>query len=676
MAAPARETSGATTCLIARYVRDHAGQEGLARVHARSRVQAPIEALEDERRWFTYEDKIALFEAAAVVLDDPEVTRRMGESVLKFQVGAGLRVLLRTLGSPRVVLSNIAKANSKFSTVAKMEAIELGRTDAVVRYQLSPDKAPHRLDCLYNQGLLSVVGPLFGLPLLAIEHRECQVLGAPSCIYRVHWPRRHLRRRHEREANLIERSAGLAAQLHAFQSTAADLVSADDISEVLERIVARAGVAVSAPRYLLAVRDTGGRLLVRSDGFASPADEERVAGQLLAGRDMGDRALVQKVASTRRDYGVIAAFYDSDSFFDYERGLLEAYARHAAAALDMVGALDEARRRSAETAALLGLATALAELATPEQMAQQVAEAMRSVMAAQATIVAIIEDDRLTIRGITGAPNGVTETLTGTEIEAGVDEPMLAWLASGEPRLVHADTDSPIGRTMLSTLGIDSLLLVPIHRRGELLGATGAGFVGTAPDAAGLLSLSIAVAEHAAIALDNANLLARLSQQALYDDLTGAASPSHFEEEGQRALARAVRDHSDISMMFVDLDCFKEINDKFGHPVGNQVLRQVALRLRSQLRIGDTVGRLGGDEFAVLLCGVGPQEAMAAAERMRHAIQQPLVGHPDVCVSASIGVATALRGGSTYENLVKLSDTAMYRAKHAGRNTCVAVDAA
>ena len=676
MVPDARETSGATTCLVARYVREHAGEEGLRRVTAASGINAPVEALEDERRWFTYEEKIALFEAAAGVIGDADVTRHIGESALLHQIGAGVRVLLRTLGSPRVVLSNVARAAPKFSTVATMDVLELGRSHAVVSYELRADKVPHHLDCLYNQGLISVFGPLFGMPLLEVEHLECQVLGAPRCVYRVHWPRRRLMRRRAREAHLIDQSAALAVQLEALQSTAADLVSADDISEVLARIVARAGVAVSAPRYLLAVRDPDGGLTVRSEGFASVADEQRVAEELLAGRDMGDQAIVQTVASAQRNYGVLAVFYDAYSFFDYERGLLAAYARNAAAALDVVTALDEARRRGSETAALLRLATTLAELATPEEVAQQVAEAMRPVMAAQTTIVLLIEKDHIVIRGVAGAPETATATLIGSDIALADDEPLLAWLASPEPRLVHPDTQSAIGRTILSTLGVDALLLVPIRRRGELLGASGAGFVGSTPDLAELLNRSLAVADHAAIALDNANLLARLTYQALHDDLTGVASPSHFEEETERSLARAARDHTDVSLVFLDLDHFKQINDDLGHLTGNQVLREVALRLRAHVRPGDAVGRLGGDEFALMLCRTGPEEAIAAAERIRRAIEKPIFAHPNVLVSASIGVATAIGGEGSYGELLRRSDTAMYRAKRTGRNTCIAIGVA
>lgn len=662
-------------CLVARYVREHAGEAGLRRVHAASRINAPLEALEDERRWFTYEEKIALFEAAAVVLDDPDVTRRMGESALLLQVGAGVRVLLRTLGSPRLVMSNIARACPKFSTVARMDVLELGRTHAVVSYELRADKVPHRLDCLYNQGLMSVIGPLFGLPLLEVEHPECQALGAPRCVYRVTWPRRRLMRRRAREGHLVEQVAALAVQLEALQSTAADLVSTDEISEVLERIVARAGVAVSAPRYLLAVRDPDGGLTVRSEGFASAAEEQQVAEELLAGRDMGDQAIVQTVASAHRDYGVLAAFYDAYAFFDYERGLLAAYARNAAAALDVVNALDEARRRSSETAALLRLANTLAELATPKEMAQQVAEAMRPVMDAQATIVLLIEEDQIVIRGVAGTPATAAATLIGSDVASGIDEPMREWLASPEPRFVHPDTPSAIGRTILSTLAVDALFLVPIARRGELLGASGAGFVGSPPDLAELLDRSVAVADHAAIALDNAHLLARLTHQALHDDLTGVASPSHFEQETERSLVRAACEHTDVSLVFLDLDHFKEINDELGHPTGDRVLHEVAMRLRAHLRPGDAVGRLGGDEFALMLCRTGPEEAIVVAERIRRAIDKPMFAHPNVRVSASIGVATAIGGEDSYGELLRRSDIAMYRAKHTGRNACIAISA-
>src|SRR5690242_123800 len=96
-------------CLIVRYVREHAGEAGVARLMELAGIRQPLDVVEDERRWWSYEDKIAMFEAAATVLDDPDVTRHIGESALSHQVGAGVRILLRALGSPKTVLSNVAK---------------------------------------------------------------------------------------------------------------------------------------------------------------------------------------------------------------------------------------------------------------------------------------------------------------------------------------------------------------------------------------------------------------------------------------------------------------------------------------------------------------------------------------------------------------------------------------
>ena len=662
--------------LVAAYVLAHGGEDALCRVHQAAGIKTPVDTLMDERRWFTYEEKIALFEAAAAELSDPEVTRHVGETALALRVVASVRVLLRTLGSPRVVLSNIARANQKFSTVSRFELAELGRAHAVITYELRSDKRPHRLDCLFNQGLVSVIGPLFGMPLLDIEHRECQVLGAARCVYRVRWPARRPLFRRDRDRHLLEQVDALSAQLKDLQTTAADLVSTDDIGEVLARIVARAGVAVSAPRYLIAVRDESGELLVRSDGFESAAVERDAALDLLQGRDMGERVLSRPVASSRRDYGVLAAFYDGSSFFDFEEAVFEAYARNAAAALDVVAALEEARRRSSETAALLGLANALAELATPEAVAQHVADAMLSVVAAERTIVLLVEEGRIVVRAFAGGDAAEASRLVGRDIGSGDQGPLVEWLANTEPWIIRADTELPFSQRILSVLGVETVLVVPIQRRGRLLGASAAGFVGPLTDLDELMNRSLAVADHAAIALDNANLLAHVTHQALYDDVTDVASPSHFEEETERALARGLRSCTDVSLVFLDLDHFKDINDRFGHLVGDQVLRQVAGRLRKDLRTGDFVGRLGGDEFAVTLCGAGKDDALAAAERMRRSIEAPIAGLPHLRVSASFGVATAVGSATTYRELLHRGDNAMYQAKHLGRNTCVAAEAA
>ena len=250
---------------------------------------------------------------------------------------------------------------------------------------------------------MSVIGPLFGYPLLEVQHRECQVLGAPRCVYRVRWPRKRVLQRRGRARHLTEQVDALSAQVGALQTTAADLVSADDIAEVLTRIVARAGVAVSAPRYLLAVRDERGNVFARSDGFASDDDALAAAEELLA----GTRRQTTCSCNRSRRRGVTTACWRRSTKptpSSTTSATCSRPTRGAAAALDAVHALEEARRRSSENEALLGLATSLAELATPDAVAQRVAEAMQPVLDADIAVVILLEDDRLVIRGLLARP--------------------------------------------------------------------------------------------------------------------------------------------------------------------------------------------------------------------------------------------------------------------------------
>ena len=164
--AAARETAGTTICLIVRYVRHHAGDDGVDRLLELAGEDRPLEVLENEQRWSTYEQKIALLEAAAIVLDDPDVALHIGETALEHSVGPGIRILLRRLGSPRVVLSNVSKAAAKFSTVTDMWAEHIDKDFAVIRYRLHDPARAHRADCQLNIGFMRTIGVLFGMPPL------------------------------------------------------------------------------------------------------------------------------------------------------------------------------------------------------------------------------------------------------------------------------------------------------------------------------------------------------------------------------------------------------------------------------------------------------------------------------------------------------------------------------
>ncbi len=163
----------------------------------------------------------------------------------------------------------------------------------------------------------------------------------------------------------------------------------------------------------------------------------------------------------------------------------------------------------------------------------------------------------------------------------------------------------------------------------------------------------------------------RLNFLARYDPLTGLINRTLFADRLENAVAGARRDGSVVALMFLDIDGFKEVNDRHGHHVGDALLRQVAERLVGTVRESDTVARLGGDEFTVILeGGRRVEDAGQVATNVLKALAEPYrVGREDITITSSIGVAAFPLDGETAAELLKGADIAMYSAKAAGRNT-------
>ena len=160
-----------------------------------------------------------------------------------------------------------------------------------------------------------------------------------------------------------------------------------------------------------------------------------------------------------------------------------------------------------------------------------------------------------------------------------------------------------------------------------------------------------------------------LRHEATHDPLTGLSNRGAIFDSLVRETHRAARQGQDLSVVLIDLDEFKRVNDTHGHQAGDSVLREAAQRIRAAIRPYDSLGRYGGEEFLVLLPSCGLQEAGAIAERIRAQIAaEPIVvGDHSLEVSASLGVASQ-RSAPDSDSLVRTADEAMYRAKAAGRN--------
>ncbi|MHB8325030.1 MAG: EAL domain-containing protein [Candidatus Dormibacteria bacterium] len=171
---------------------------------------------------------------------------------------------------------------------------------------------------------------------------------------------------------------------------------------------------------------------------------------------------------------------------------------------------------------------------------------------------------------------------------------------------------------------------------------------------------------------------ATLQQQALHDSLTGLPNRVLLLDRIPGALSRAKRGNQLVAVMFLDLDRLKVVNDRLGHPAGDEVLRAMAQRLQRLIRPSDTIARVGGDEFVVLAEDVAsPRMAITMAERLARAVEAPIaVAGQEVVVTASVGVRITGEVTDTAEDLLRDADIAMYHAKNAGGRRAVEFTAA
>jgi len=190
------------------------------------------------------------------------------------------------------------------------------------------------------------------------------------------------------------------------------------------------------------------------------------------------------------------------------------------------------------------------------------------------------------------------------------------------------------------------------------------------------LNRLLRIADYASLAIKMASLHHKMEELAITDDLTKLFNTRYLQRTIELEIQRCERSRTSVSLIFMDVDFFKQINDRYGHLTGSKVLVEMGQMLIRNLRSFDIVARYGGDEFVIVLPQTPPTVASNVAERIRKAIEQNIFLRRDgysIRLTASFGVASYPESAKSKDELLKLADDAMYRVKNFTRNGVYAI---
>jgi diguanylate cyclase (GGDEF)-like protein len=227
------------------------------------------------------------------------------------------------------------------------------------------------------------------------------------------------------------------------------------------------------------------------------------------------------------------------------------------------------------------------------------------------------------------------------------------------------------------TLKTKSIMCVPIKSKDNILGVLEIVNKTTKePFTKDDLSLILRIVDHAAIAIERVSLYQKMEELSITDDLTKLFNTRYLDRTLEIEINRSNRHHTSLSLIFMDVDHFKTINDNYGHLVGSKLLVEMGQLLIKCLRTVDIVARYGGDEFVIVLPQTPPSSAIQIAERIRRTMEQNVFLKRDgysLKLTASFGVASYPESAKSKEELLRLADEAMYRVKYQTRNGVYAI---
>lgn len=365
--------------------------------------------------------------------------------------------------------------------------------------------------------------------------------------------------------------------------------------------------------------------------------------------------------------GVLDCQSDQLDFFDQEtRELLRLFSTQASIALSNARLYSLEQRRRAQLEAINAIAKQTTAVLEIGELLMRVCSLILESFGGDHASVLLFEDDRLVLRAHQGKLTPLFKI--GDELPPGGG--LLARAIDSRKPVVEKDVSQAPGyrRRFRETV---AAVCLPLVSFGQVLGVLVLESAACDAFAPADVNALESVSDICAAAIQNARHFDRVHQLAYMDGVTGIFNRRYFELRIAEEIARGSRHGLTFSVIMMDIDHFKQLNDEFGHLLGDEVLRQVSAILAQQLRKSDVLSRYGGEEFAIITPETGLESALAVADKLRRVVESwhfPGVARP---VTISAGVAEFPTQGSARDELVGSADEALYAAKQSGRNRVV-----
>jgi diguanylate cyclase (GGDEF)-like protein/PAS domain S-box-containing protein len=360
-------------------------------------------------------------------------------------------------------------------------------------------------------------------------------------------------------------------------------------------------------------------------------------------------------------------FTKNKTFSSRDADIAESIGLQAAIAIQNARLFTTVQRRAEEAETLRGAIAAVVSALDQGDVLGRILAELKKIVPFDSSSIFLLEDQQLVLV----AQQGLDERRAWVGLYASSDDPFFLEMRQTHRTIILADAQKdPRFHEWDGAQNIHGWIGVPLILRDDMIGYLTIDSHHTGTYSENDAVLAQAFANEAAVAISNARLFTEVQRLAITDALTGLANRRHFFDVGDKEVERSLRYNDPLSVIMLDVDYFKQVNDTYGHLVGDQALAEVARVCRESVRDIDLAAHYGGDEFVVLLPETSSERAAIAAERIRKTSMELCISTEKGILHLTVtqGVASLEPGMQNLQELLSRADKALYSAKNSGRN--------